>query len=158
MIDKDPIDDELPYITHRDLDNFSRFLLDIFMGYMNETKKPNTSQQLRVTDTGLRFGGVSKTPSPEVKAESEQFYISVHHPFIELYSYEDEIYVLMDLGVDEDDIFFDVGESEISLKYVVDSNMHSNHIELPENVDVSSVNVTYRNGIMELILKRSIKE
>ena len=94
-----------------------------------------------------RFGNVRATDEGAVVAD-------VREPLVDLFDEEQEIVVVAELpGVAEEEVQIEVQEDILSLE-TTGERKYAKEILLPEAVDATSLQKTFRNGILELRLKK----
>jgi HSP20 family protein len=95
-----------------------------------------------------RFGNIRTTEEGPVVAE-------VREPLVDLFDEEQEIVVVAELpGVAEEEIHIEVQDDILSLE-TSGERKYAKEILLPEAVDATTLRKTYRNGILELGLKKA---
>ena len=93
------------------------------------------------------FGNVQATEEGPVVAE-------VREPLVDLFDEDEEIVITVELpGAAEEEIQIEVEEDILSLETGGESK-YAKEILLPEAVDAASLGKTFRNGILELRLKK----
>jgi len=93
------------------------------------------------------FGNVQATEEGPVVAE-------VREPLVDLFDEDEEIVITVELpGAAEEEIQIEVEEDILSLE-TGGENKYAKEILLPEAVDATSLQKTFRNGILELRLKK----
>ena len=93
------------------------------------------------------FGNVQATEEGPVVAE-------VREPLVDLFDEDEEIVITVELpGAGESEVQVEVDEDILSLETTGESK-YAKEILLPAAVDVGSLEKTFRNGILELRLKK----
>ena len=93
------------------------------------------------------FGNVQATEEGPVVAE-------VREPLVDLFDEAEEIVITVELpGVGEEEVQIEVEEDILSLE-TTGERKYAKEILLPEAVDTTSLQKTFRNGILELRLKK----
>ncbi|MGZ4916656.1 MAG: archaeal heat shock protein Hsp20 [Halobacteriota archaeon] len=106
------------------------------------TQRPGEAPEVR------EFGNVQPF-GKNIKREEER------KPLIDVIETNDEVHVIAELpGVDRSDIRLDATENRLDIRAQNDLRKYSEHVELPVNVDPHSAKATYRNGVLEVKLKR----
>ena len=94
---------------------------------------------------------IPETPSQTPEEET--------HSAIDLIDWGNTITITIEIPSDvlKKDIKIDTAESEITIK--VDKNKHRfyRRIQLPHKVDVDSVKTSYQNGVLDIELKKTVK-
>jgi HSP20 family protein len=68
---------------------------------------------------------------------------------------KDEVHVIAEMpGVDRTDVQLETTESRLDITAQNESRKYSESVELPVKVDPHSAKATYRNGVLEVKLKR----
>jgi HSP20 family protein len=76
-------------------------------------------------------------------------------PLVDVIDEEDQIRVLAELpGVDKEDIHLYVDEHTLTIKVETPERMYYKELALPDEIDGSSSTSTYRNGVLETVLKK----
>jgi HSP20 family protein len=84
-----------------------------------------------------------------VKMEDER------KPLIDVMETTEEVHVIAEMpGVDRTDVQLDTTESRLDIKAQNEFRKYSESVELPVKVDPHSAKATYRNGVLEVRLKR----
>ncbi len=93
------------------------------------------------------FGNIPRDGVNHVPGERE--------PLVDVISKDDEVTVIAELpGVEKDDIDLEAGEKSLSIKVDTEKRKYYKEIELPDEVDENSIKANYKNGILEVKLKR----
>jgi HSP20 family protein len=95
-----------------------------------------------------RFGNIRATEEGPVVAE-------VREPLVDLFDEEREIVVVAELpGVGEDEVHIEIQDDILSLE-TTGKRKYAKEILLPEPVDAATLQKAYKNGILELRLKKA---
>jgi HSP20 family protein len=95
-----------------------------------------------------RFGNIRTTEEGPVVAE-------VREPLVDLFDEEQEIVIVAELpGVGQGEIHVEVQEDILSLE-TSGERKYAKEILLPEAVDAATLQKAYKNGILELRLKKA---
>ena len=95
-----------------------------------------------------RFGNIRTTEEGPVVAE-------VREPLVDVFDEGQEIVVVAELpGVAEEEIHIEAQDDILSLE-TTGERKYAKEILLPEAVDATTLRKTYRNGILELGLKKT---
>lgn len=79
-------------------------------------------------------------------------------PLVDIIDEEDHIRVLAELpGVDKEDIHLYVDEHILTIKVETPERRYYKELALPDEIDGSSSKSTYRNGVLETVLKKRKK-
>ena len=106
------------------------------------TQHPGEAPEVR------EFGNVQPL-GRSVKMEDER------KPLIDVMETTDEVHVIAEMpGVDRTDVQLDTTESRLDIKAQNEFKKYSESVELPVKVDPHSAKATYRNGVLEVRLKR----
>ena len=106
------------------------------------TQHPGEAPEVR------EFGNVQPF-GRSVKMEDER------KPLIDVMETTDEVHVIAEMpGVDRTDVQLDTTESRLDIKAQNEFRKYSESVELPVKVDPHSAKATYRNGVLEVRLKR----
>ncbi|WP_094227007.1 Hsp20/alpha crystallin family protein [Methanolobus psychrotolerans] len=88
--------------------------------------------------------------------ESEgELYIFKQEPFIDVFEADDKVFLLADLGVEEDQIEYHPDKSHVEITVITSGTGYSRVIDLPCNVDPASMISCYRNGVLELVFEHA---
>ena len=94
-----------------------------------------------------RFGNIRTTEEGPVVAE-------VREPLVDLFDEEQEIVIVAELpGVAEEEVHIEVQDDILSLE-TTGERKYAKEILLPEPVDATTLQKAYKNGILELRLKK----
>jgi HSP20 family protein len=106
------------------------------------TQHPGEAPEVR------EFGNIQPF-GRKVKMEEER------KPLIDVMETKDEVHVIAEMpGVDRKDVQLETTESRLDIKAENESRKYSESVELPVTVDPHSAKATYRNGVLEVKLKR----
>jgi len=95
-----------------------------------------------------RFGNIRTTEEGPVVAE-------VREPLVDLFDEEQEIVVVAELpGVGEEEVHIEIQDDILSLE-TTGERKYAKEILLPEPVDAATLQKAYKNGILELRLKKA---
>ena len=94
------------------------------------------------------FGNIKKTPKgPVVEAERE--------PIVDVFDEKDHILVVAELpGVDEGDIKKEIKGDILNLTAEKGDKKYKKEVLLPSTVEAEPISSTYKNGILEIKLKK----
>jgi len=86
---------------------------------------------------------------PEIKVSKER------EPLIDIMEEDEEIKVLAELpGVEKDDINLNCTEKTLTISVDTENRKYYKELELPGEVDPKSAKARYKNGVLEVTLKR----
>ena len=94
-------------------------------------------------------GRRSVKPSDEEEKEGD-FYILQQDPLIEVQQTGDRVYLLADLGADEDSIEYHSSDMQVEINVMIDGVGYSRLVRLPARVDPDTAISSYRNGVLEI--------
>ena len=95
-----------------------------------------------------RFGNIRTTEEGPVVAE-------VREPLVDVFDEEQEIVIVAELpGVAEDEVHIEIQDDILSLE-TSGERKYAKEILLPEPVDAATLQKAYKNGILELRLKKA---
>ena len=98
-----------------------------------------------------RFGNIRTTEEGPVVAE-------VREPLVDLFDEEQEIVVVAELpGVAEEEVHVEIQDDILSLE-TTGERKYAKEILLPEPVDAATLQKAYKNGILEIRLKKTKAE
>lgn len=84
---------------------------------------------------------------------------SEREPLVETYEEGDEIVVLAELpGVDKKDIKLNVSENALEIRVDTSERRYYKYLDLPKPVDKEKVSTSYKNGVLEVRLKKKERE
>jgi len=76
-------------------------------------------------------------------------------PLIDVMETKDEVHVIAEMpGVDRTDVQLEATEGRLDIRAQNEARTYSESVELPVKVDPHSAKATYRNGVLEVKLKR----
>ncbi|MCX8195493.1 MAG: Hsp20/alpha crystallin family protein [Acidilobaceae archaeon] len=95
-----------------------------------------------------RFGNLGmKEGRPLIREEIE--------PLVEVIERGDEVVVVADIpGVSKEDIDVEVKDREVIIRAQAEERKYYRRVELPSDVDPKSARATYKNGVLEVRIKR----
>ncbi|PUA34422.1 MAG: hypothetical protein B9J98_00195 [Candidatus Terraquivivens tikiterensis] len=80
---------------------------------------------------------------------------SEREPLVDVIPEEDVIRVVAELpGVDKNDIQLNVTEKVLTIKVDTPERKYYKEVELPEEVESEGARATYKNGVLEVVLKK----
>lgn len=98
-----------------------------------------------------RFGNIKETPEgPRVEETRE--------PMVDVFEEDDHILIIAEVpGVEEKDVRIDAKEEMVSLNAKGRERKYSKDVKLPSPVDAATLETTYKNGIVEIKLKKKTR-
>ncbi|MBD3389100.1 MAG: Hsp20 family protein [Candidatus Altiarchaeales archaeon] len=141
---------------HEQMDKLMR---DAFKDFENVDVEPGKSYvygfTMRTGPDGKphveEFGNV---PRPGVEPIS-----GGREPLVDVIDGKEQVSVIAELpGVDKKDIDLNAGERTLSIKVDTEGRKYHKELKLPADVDPDSVKATYKNGILDVKLKRREKK
>ncbi len=91
-----------------------------------------------------------------IRPSSRGFEIGERKPLIDVFESEDEVHVVAEMpGVDKEDIKLDATETSLDISAKTESMEYSEHVDLPVSVDTESAKASYKNGVLDITLKRA---
>ncbi|MDY6965381.1 MAG: archaeal heat shock protein Hsp20 [Halobacteriota archaeon] len=76
-------------------------------------------------------------------------------PLIDVFEMDEEIKVVAEIpGVEKDDIKLDAEGTKLEIKATGGSRNYSEDVFLPSAVDTDSAKASYKNGVLEVVLKK----
>ncbi|BBD72836.1 heat-shock protein Hsp20 [Sulfodiicoccus acidiphilus] len=98
------------------------------------------------------FGNVKKAKGRPILSEDIE-------PVVDVIERDDEVRVIAEVpGVDKDKIKLTVSGSELHLEARGDERNYSTDVDLPAEVDENSAKASYKNGVLEVVLKKKQKK
>jgi|GEM_PF-1211433 hypothetical protein len=107
------------------------------------------------------FKGQESTEPFEYEDDDEtegDFYIFNQEPFIDVVEAENKVFLLADLGVEENSVEYHPYQSHVELTVITSGTGYSKVIDLPCKVDPTSMVSSYRNGVLELVFENAADE
>ena len=91
-----------------------------------------------------------------IHPSSHGFEIGERKPIIDVFESEDEVHVVAEMpGVDKEDIKLDATETSLNISAKTENTEYSEHVELPVSVHTDSAKASYKNGVLDVTLKRA---
>lgn len=95
------------------------------------------------------FGNIRETPKGPVVEEARE-------PLVDVFDEKDHIRIIAEMpGVGKDDIKIDVKKDKLEIKASSGERKYVKHIDLPAHVDPDTLSASYKNGVMEIKLKKA---
>lgn len=99
--------------------------------------------------------GNTKPPKKLESKEGGQFGISEREPLTDVIECDDSISITLEIpGVDKDEIELRVEEDKVSINVDTTSRKYFKEIPLKAKVDPNTSKATYKNGVLDIILKK----
>lgn len=140
-------------------DDFQR-IIDNMMNFMDEGFSKSLFNEINnpfVYGFSMRPGAGGKPVFQEfgnVPGEDDQVPRD-WEPLVDVIDGEKEITVIVELpGVNKEDIRLNALEDHLSIKVDTESRRYHKELDLPAEVEPESVKATYKNGVLEVKLKR----
>jgi HSP20 family protein len=164
MNDKDHYsgDDEAPdRITS--IDELIEHIMKMFSGSITEEDGNTVIRGFTIIGqpgkdpTIFGFGGQRDLGAPEYEDEDgeDNLYIFRREPFIDVFETDDNVVLLADLGVDEKYVEYNPYKFYVEISVMDNDTGYSRDIELPCDIDPTSMVSSYRNGVLELTFERA---
>ena len=95
------------------------------------------------------FGNIKETPKGPVVEEARE-------PLVDVFDEKDHIRIIAEMpGVEKNDIKVDVKKDKLEIKASSGERKYVKHIDLPIHVDPDTLAASYKNGVMEIKLKKA---
>ena len=96
------------------------------------------------------FGNIRPGREPEMVEVSE-----AREPLVDVFEEEDVVKVIAEVpGVEKDDINLNATERRLIIKVDTPQRKYYKEVDLPAEVDPQSAKATYKNGVLEVVLKK----
>ena len=147
------------------LDDFFRMIDKIFEEVSKQYESDETSNDFQnAPKLGPFLYGYSITIGPDGKPSIREFgninlrgYINEgggREPMVDVFERNDEVRIIVELpGTSEENIKLELEEGVLKVK-VEDAKGYNKIIPLPSKVDPRTLKSTYRNGVLEISLKK----
>jgi HSP20 family protein len=106
------------------------------------------------------FKGQNEPEPMEYEDDSEEegdFYIFKQEPFIDVCEVENKVFLMADLGAEEEQIEYHPCKSHVELTVITPGTGYSRVIDLPCEVNPASMIANYKNGVLELVFEHAAK-
>ncbi len=98
------------------------------------------------------FGNIRKEKGRPLITEERE-------PLVDVYDEKDRVTIIAELpGVDKDKIDIRVTDNKLIIKASDTDRKYYKEIELPSEVDIKTAKAKYNNGVLEIIIKKKVKE
>ncbi len=95
------------------------------------------------------FGNIRETPKGPVVEEARE-------PLVDVFDEKDHIRIIAEMpGVGKDDIKIDVKKDKLEIMASSGERKYVKHIDLTAHVDPDTLAASYKNGVMEIKLKKA---
>ena len=123
-------------------------------GYIREFGPIVYGYSIRIGPDGKpiirEFGNIRPGRLPKIVEVSE-----TREPLVDVYEEEDSIKVIAEVpGVDKNDINLNVTEKKLIISVDTPQRKYYKEVDLPAEVDPQSSKATYKNGVLEVVLKK----
>jgi len=123
-------------------------------GYVREFGPIVYGYSIRIGPDGKpvirEFGNIRPGREPEIVELSE-----AREPLVDVYEEEDAVKVIAEVpGVDKKDINLNASERKLIISVDTPQRKYYKEVDLPAEVDPQSAKATYRNGVLEVTLKK----
>jgi len=123
-------------------------------GYVREFGPIVYGYSIRVGPDGKpiirEFGNVKPGRKPEIVELSE-----AREPLVDVYEEEEVIKVVAEVpGVEKDDINLNASERKLIISVDTPQRKYYKEVDLPAEVDPKSTKASYKNGVLEVVLKK----
>ena len=123
-------------------------------GYIREIGPIVYGYSIRIGPDGRpivrEFGNIRPSREPEIVEVSE-----AREPLVDVYEEEDVVKVIAEVpGVDKDDINLNASERKLIISVDTPQRKYYKEVDLPTEVDPQSAKATYKNGVLEVVLKK----
>ncbi|UCE38111.1 MAG: Hsp20/alpha crystallin family protein [Thermoplasmata archaeon] len=99
--------------------------------------------------------GNTKPPRRLEGGEGEQFEVAEREPLTDVIESKDSISITLEIpGVDKDEIELTVEEDKVSINVDTSQRKYFKEIPLKSRVDPKTSKATYKNGVLDIILKK----
>ena len=76
-------------------------------------------------------------------------------PLTDIIEAEDHVAITLELpGVEKEDINMEIEEETLIIDVDTESRKYHKELKLPENLDSESIEATYKNGVLDIVIKR----
>jgi len=123
-------------------------------GYVREFGPIVYGYSIRIGPDGKpiirEFGNIRPGREPEIVELSE-----AREPLVDVYEEEDVVKVIAEVpGVEKKDINLNASERKLIISVDTPQRKYYKEVDLPVEVDPQSAKATYRNGVLEVVLKK----
>ena len=123
-------------------------------GYVREFGPIVYGYSIRIGPNGKpiirEFGNIRPGREPEIVELSE-----AREPLVDVYEEEDVVKVIAEVpGVEKKDINLNASEKKLIISVDTPQRKYYKEVDLPVEVDPQSAKATYKNGVLEVVLKK----
>lgn len=123
-------------------------------GYIREVGPIVYGYSIRIGPDGKpiirEFGNIRPGREPEIVEVSE-----AREPLVDVYEEEDVVKVVAEVpGVEKDDINLNATERKLVISVDTPQRKYYKEVDLPAEVDPKSAKASYKNGVLEVVLKK----
>ncbi len=149
---KDPVIFDLSEDMHDDTDNEEDALDEDIRRMIEGRAFPDDARYYAVPQEWSKPWIRGDIPGSEkyYPAASERFYTKLPEPFIDILQTGDKLYVLAEIVMDEECLVHLHSNTELEFKYVLAGALCSKYVKLPTKVDMGSISMVEKNGVLEL--------
>ncbi|AEH60886.1 heat shock protein Hsp20 [Methanosalsum zhilinae DSM 4017] len=116
------------------------------------TQKPGEEPEIR------EFGNVPSSKRGN-DTEGHKVRIDERKPLIDVLETDSDIHVIAEMpGIEKEDISLNATDSSVELKASRGDRKYSEYIDLPAKIDPDTAKATYKNGVLEIIFKKSASQ
>ncbi len=141
--DMDEIFDRLNRAMGMSLENFGQHP---FIYGFSVTHRPGENPEIR------EFGNI---PTFEQIETGDRRYLDTRKPLIDILETEDKVHVIAEIpGIEKENILLNATDLILDIETIDGNPKYSERVELPVKVDPQSAKATYKNGVLEVTIRR----
>jgi HSP20 family protein len=141
--DMDEIFDRLNRAMGMSLENFGQHP---FIYGFSVTHRQGENPEIR------EFGNI---PTFEQIETGDRRYLDTRKPLIDILETEDKVHVIAEIpGIEKENILLNATDLILDIETIDGNPKYSERVELPVKVDPQSAKATYKNGVLEVTIKR----
>lgn len=92
---------------------------------------------------------------PKYSADKAKFDFEDREPLTDVIENDDQICITMELpGVEKEDIDLDIADNKLTINVDTEQRKYHKALELKSEVDPKTVCATYKNGVLDITIKR----
>lgn len=142
--DMDEIFDRLNRAMGMSLEDLGRH--PSFIYGFSVTHRPGENPEIR------EFGSI---PTFEQIETGDRRYLDTRKPLIDILEIEDKVHVIAEIpGIEKENILLNATDLILDIETIDGNPKYSERVELPVKVDPQSAKATYKNGVLEVTIKR----
>lgn len=85
--------------------------------------------------------------------------IGERRPLVDVFDTDGSVQVVAEMpGIEKEDVQLDLDEKSLEIKAERGERRYNEVVELPADVDIDSTKATYKNGVLEIVLKKTEKK